>query len=128
MSFSTPVDEPVDNPPTWVARIARVAPPLVLVALVVTLGTAFGYVRTLIAFVLGGFVLWLGVSYFRAAGEVPPEPETADVSGAQLRYVCTMCGLELKVEVATTDRAPTHCREPMVLVRAGERLPPLRPV
>ena len=103
-------------------------PALVLVALAVTLGMAFGYLRTLIAFLIGGTVLWLGLSYFRAAGEVPPEPETADVSSSELRYVCTMCGLELKVEVATTDRAPTHCRESMVLVRAGDVPPPLRPV
>jgi hypothetical protein len=129
MSFSTPVDEPVDDAPRSLGnRLARALPPLALVALGVTLGIAFGYLRTLVAFLLGAAVLWLGVSYFRAAGEVPPDPETADVSSSELRYVCTMCGLELKVEVATTDRAPTHCRESMVLVRAGERPPPLRPI
>jgi hypothetical protein len=118
----------VDNRPGLGGRVLRALPGLVLVALAVVLGTAFGYLRTLVAFALGGAVLWLGVSYFRAAGEVPPDPETADVSSSELRYVCTMCGLELKVEVATTDRAPTHCREPMVLVRPGESPPPLRPV
>ena len=106
----------------------RLVPGLVLIAVAVTLGTAFGYVRTLVAFGFGGLLLWIGLSYFRAAGEVPPDPETADVSTSDLKYVCRMCGLELKVEVATTDRAPTHCREPMVLVRSEESPPPLHPV
>ena len=109
-------------------RILRTLPGLVLLALVITLGIAFGYLRALAALVFGGVILWLGLSYFRAAGEVPPDPETADVSSSELKYVCTVCGLELKVEVATTDRAPTHCRESMVLVRAEDVPPPLRPV
>ena len=109
-------------------RFLRTLPAAALVALAVCLGIAFGYVRALVGFVIAAAILWLGVSYFRAAGEVPPEPETADVSSSELKYVCSMCGLELKVEVATTDRPPTHCREPMVLVRAGESAPPLRPV
>jgi hypothetical protein len=111
----------------FLARAVRTLPALVLLALVVTLGIAFGYVRVLVAFLIGAAILWLGVSYFRAAGDVPPDPETADVSSSELKYVCSMCGLELKVEVATTDRAPTHCRESMVLVGAGDG-PPLRPV
>jgi hypothetical protein len=109
-------------------RLLRTLPPLVLLTAVVMLGIRFGYVRALAALVFGGFVLWLGVSYFRAAGEVPPDPETADVSSSELKYVCSVCGLELKVEVATTDRAPTHCRESMILTRAGDGAPPLRPV
>ena len=52
------------------------------------------------------------------------EPE--DVTTSDLAYVCPVCGLELKVEVATTDRAPTHCREKMELVDRSK--PPLRPV
>lgn len=128
MSFSTPVDEPVDEAPTAAQRALRVVPVLVLLALLITLGIAFGYIRVLVVFLVGATALWLGVSYFRAAGEVPPDPETADVSDSELRYVCTVCGLELKVEVATTDRAPSHCREKMVLVRAGDTPPPLRPV
>jgi hypothetical protein len=117
----------VDNAGGLAAKALRMLPGLVLVAVAVTLGMAFGYLRVLVAFLLGGTLLWLGLSYFRAAGEVPPDPETADVASFALKYVCTMCGLELRVEVATTDRAPSHCREPMVLVRADDG-PPLRPV
>ena len=88
---------------------------------------SFGYLRAGIAVVLFLVKAWLGLSYFRAAGEVPPDPEAENVSASELHYVCTMCGLELKVEVSTTGRAPTHCREPMVLV-GSEGKPPLRPV
>ena len=118
----------MDNDKGLAVRALRLLPGLVLIALAVMLGIAYGYLRAGVAFMLGGAVLWLGVSYFRAAGEVPPDPETADVSSSDLKYVCTMCGLELKVEVATTDRAPTHCRESMVLVGSGDGSPPLRPV
>jgi hypothetical protein len=59
--------------------------------------------------------MYLGFSYFRAAGEAPPEPEATRTEG-DLKYVCKVCGLELRVEVATTDAAPTHCREKMVPV------------
>jgi hypothetical protein len=50
---------------------------------------------------------------------IPPEPELADVSDYGLRYVCTMCGLELKVEKAAHDKPPSHCMEPMTLVDRG---------
>lgn len=108
--------------------LLRALPGLTLLVVGVLLGIAFGYVRALVALVFAAAILWLGLSYFRAAGDVPPEPEAEDVSEAALKYVCSVCGLELKVEVATTDRAPTHCREAMVLVRSGEAPPPLRPV
>jgi hypothetical protein len=99
---------------------------LALLVAVVMLGIAFGYLRALVALVFGGAVLWLGTSYFKAAGEVPPEPKAEDVSASALKYVCPVCGLELRVEVATTDRAPRHCREAMVLITEGT--PPLRGV
>ncbi|MFN2594402.1 MAG: hypothetical protein ABR579_05890 [Actinomycetota bacterium] len=96
-------------------------------ALLIALAHYFGYLRAAVAVVLFLAIAWLGLSYFRAAGEVPPDPEAENVSSSELHYVCTMCGLELKVEVSTTGRAPTHCREPMVLV-SSEGKPPLRPV
>jgi hypothetical protein len=92
------------------------------------LGVEFGFVRAAVAAAIFVIVLWLGLSYFRAAGEVPPDVEAEDVSSSGLRYVCSVCGLELKVEVATTDRAPTHCREPMVLVGGADPPPPLHAV
>jgi hypothetical protein len=109
--------------------VRRVGPgPLLVVAvLVVLLGRPFGYLRAGVALAMAGAILYVGFSYFRSAGEVPPDPEVEDVSDESLRYVCTMCGLELKVEVAASDRAPSHCREKMVLVQ-GRGRPPLKPV
>ena len=92
------------------------------------LGYFYGYGRAAIALLLAGVIVYLGFSYFTAAGQVPPDIETEDVSEEGLRYVCRMCGLELKVETATTDRAPTHCREKMELINVGGPPPPLRPV
>jgi hypothetical protein len=87
----------------------------------------FGVVRTLLALAMGLVIMVIGVKYTHSVVSSPPEPEVADVSEYGLRYVCTMCGLELKVEVAAKDRAPSHCMEPMVLVRTGGK-PPLTPV
>ena len=87
----------------------------------------YGVVRTLLAIAMSLVILVFGVKYIQSVVSSPPEPEIADVSEYGLKYVCTMCGLELKVEVAAKDRAPSHCMEPMVLVRTGGK-PPLRPV
>ena len=72
-------------------------------------------------------IAWVGISRLQKYRTIPPDPELTDVSEYGLKYVCTMCGLELKVEVAARDKAPTHCGEPMVLERTGGR-PPLRPL
>jgi hypothetical protein len=94
---------------------------LLLGLLYVPLSMQFGFLRTAIALLLALVTLWLGFSYFRAAVEVPAEAEPAQASG-DLKYVCKVCGLELRVEIATTDRAPTHCREPMVpITQSGLR-------
>ena len=101
---------------------------LVLLAIaLIGLGEAFGYVRAALA--IGAFLLLLsmGLRQIRSLANAPPEPEIADVGEYGLRYVCTMCGLELKVEVAARDKAPTHCMEPMKLVRVGGK-PPLTSV
>ena len=100
---------------------------MAVAVLIVLLGRPFGYVRAAVGLSMAAAILYVGLSYFRSAGEVPPDPEVEDVSDGSLRYVCTMCGLELKVEVAASDRAPSHCREKMVLVE-GRGRPPLKPV
>lgn len=97
-----------------------------LVAIVV-LGVPFGFGRAAVAVAMAAAILVFGSRYLRTIVTAPPEPEVSDVSDYGLRYVCTMCGLELRVEKAARDKAPSHCMEPMVLVREGGR-PPLRPV
>ncbi len=95
-------------------RGARLLPYLVVgVVFVGGLGPFFGFWRTTIAFAVAAPILALGIGYFRSAGSSPAEPEPEEVSAADIHYVCTVCGLQLKVIVATNDRPPTHCREPM---------------
>lgn len=89
---------------------------VILVALV-ALGPIFGFVRTGIALLIAGVLTYFGIRQVRSMMTNLPEPEVEDVSDYGLKYVCTMCGLELKVEIAARDRAPTHCMEPMELVR-----------
>ena len=96
--------------------------------LLLVLGYFYGFGRAAVAIAIAAVIIYLGFSYFSAAGNVPPDVEIEDVSEEGLRYVCRMCGLELKVETATTDRAPTHCREKMELVNVIPQQPPLRPV
>ncbi len=88
------------------------------VGLLVGLGQEFGYWRAVAAVAFFLLIARFGIRWIRSAVTSPPEPEIADVSEYGLRYVCTMCGLELKVEIAAKDRAPSHCMEPMVLVRS----------
>lgn len=83
----------------------------------VGLGLAFGFARALIAVTMFLVIAALGIRRVRKAVSLPPDPEIADVSDYGLKYVCTMCGLELKIETAARDRPPTHCMEPMVLVQ-----------
>lgn len=96
--------------------------------LLLVLGYFYGFGRAALALLGAGVILYLGFSYFSAAANVPPDVEEEDVSEQGLMYVCRMCGLELKVETATTDRAPTHCREKMELVNVAPSNPPLRPI
>ena len=88
---------------------------LILGVLYIVCGIGFGFVRAAIGLGLGLIVLWIGLSYFRAVGEEPPASDAEPTTG-DMKYVCKVCGLELRVEVATTDKAPSHCREPMVPV------------
>ena len=98
-------------------------------ALLVVLGEIYGYGRAATAVVGGWAMLYLGISYFRSAGDAPPDPTPNEVGDGDIRYLCTVCGLELKVEVAVGDRPPTHCREKMKLVEGppGAR-PSLHPL
>ncbi|HWC13598.1 MAG TPA: hypothetical protein VG929_03290 [Actinomycetota bacterium] len=109
----------------------RLAPsvPLALLSVVVVVvaGESFGYVRALVAVAMFAVLVSFGLRQLRGIANSPPEPELADVSEFGLKYVCSMCGLELRVEVAARDRAPTHCMEPMKLVRVGGK-PPLTTV
>ena len=109
-------------------RGARLLPFLVLGAVFVAgVGPFFGFWRAAIGFAVAAPVLAIGIGYFRSAGSSLPEPEAEEVSASDMRYICSVCGLELKVLIATNDRAPTHCREYMELVTVPGP-PPLKSV
>ena len=91
------------------------------------LGPSFGYWRALVGYLIAATILSLGIGYFRSAGQSAPETTAEEVGTSDLRYVCSVCGLELKVIVATNDKPPSHCREKMDLVTVSGS-PPLRPV
>ena len=94
---------------------------------VLVLGHFYGYVRAGIGVLMFGAILVIGGRFVHQMVVSPPEPELEDVSDYGLRYICEVCGLELRVEKASRDRAPSHCGEPMKLVREGGK-PPLRPL
>ncbi|MGH2693995.1 MAG: hypothetical protein ACRDJJ_04190 [Actinomycetota bacterium] len=96
-------------------------------AAVIGLGLAYGFLRAAIAVVMFAAIAVVGIRYLYSVLQAPPEPEVSDVSEYGLRYVCRMCGLELRVERAARDRPPTHCMEPMELVTESGK-PPLRPL
>ncbi len=81
-------------------------------------------VRLLLAVLMGMVILAIGIAWLRSmVNAPPPDAEPSDVSAHNLRYVCTMCGLELRVERAAIDKAPSHCGEKMVLVSEGGAAP-----
>ena len=94
---------------------------------VLLLGSFFGYIRAAVAVAMFFAIAVFGTRYLRFMVIAPPEPEITDVSRFGLKYVCQVCGLELRVEKAAKDRPPSHCAEPMVLTREDGK-PPLHPV
>lgn len=120
--LSTPVDSPVEKGISPLPFLAALA-----LAAVIALGPTFGFVRAAVGVLMFFAIATFGTRQVRSMMKAPPEPELADVSEYGLKYVCTMCGLELKIEVAAKDRPPSHCMEPMVLERTGGK-PPLRTV
>jgi hypothetical protein len=99
----------------------------VLVLLIALVAPSGGIFRVVAAGLMVVIIVGIGISRLVKYRTIPPDPEVTDVGEYGLKYVCSMCGLELKIEVAARDKAPTHCGEPMVLERTGGR-PPLRPI
>lgn len=93
----------------------------------VVAGELYGWGRALLAAVIFLAIVALSLRKLKRVTSVPPEPDLADVRAYDLRYVCSVCGLALKVEVAARDKPPTHCGEAMEMVTEGGRAP-LRPI
>jgi hypothetical protein len=105
----------------------RIAAVIIVGVVFALLGNAYGYMRAGIGVVMFVALAYAGIRWVQSAVSFRPDPEPTDVSDLGLKYVCRMCGLELKVEVAAKDAAPRHCMEPMELVRAGGA-PPLHSI
>jgi hypothetical protein len=110
-----------------VAPAVRVVAAVAVTAVFVLLGRSYGYVRAAVGIAMFVGLTYAGIRWIHSAVSSQPDAEPTDVSGYGLKYVCRMCGLELKVEVAAKEAPPRHCMEPMELVRTGGK-PPLRPV
>jgi hypothetical protein len=111
----------------WRRSAVRAAVALGAVAATFILGSFFGYVRSAFAVLMCLLIARFGIRFIHSMAIAPPEPEIADVSRYGLKYVCTMCGLELRVDKAARDNPPRHCMEPMELIREDGK-PPLHPV
>jgi DNA-directed RNA polymerase subunit RPC12/RpoP len=86
--------------------------------------------RVLIAVLIGGAILALGVWMFRAIafsrapadeGEEGPE----DVTELDVFFVCTECGTEFRVEKLGELQVPRHCGERMRVERRPRAAPDL---
>jgi hypothetical protein len=113
----------VDNP----ASAARWLLAGLGLAATVVLGQYYGYLRAAVGVLMFGAILIIGGRFVHQMVISPPEPELQDVTEQGLKYVCEVCGLEVRVEKASHDRPPRHCGETMTLVREGGA-PPLKPL
>lgn len=114
----------MDNPAPPGGRTLPLGLLALAVAMAVGLGIRFGALRAAIAVLMFLAIAVFGSRQIRSMMSIPPEPDVADIGDFGLRYICTMCGLDLKIEKAARDKAPTHCMEPMVLVRGDEVIRP----
>ena len=71
-----------------------------------------------IALLIGVTVWRLCLWFLRALASHPEQPNPGRVVEAMQDYLCTLCGTELTVKLASLSEtaAPRHCREEMVAV------------
>ncbi|HVE92367.1 MAG TPA: hypothetical protein VNE62_08735 [Actinomycetota bacterium] len=70
--------------------------------------------RAAVGLVVGGAgVLVVRRMLVALADPPPPAPEKVDAVVADVSYECTLCGTRLRLEVASTGKAPRHCGEQM---------------
>ncbi|HYU56816.1 MAG TPA: hypothetical protein VEO00_02035 [Actinomycetota bacterium] len=84
--------------------------------------------RVLIAFAIGGVILFVGYRFLRAIGAgagQAHEEEPEDVGDLDVFFVCAECGTEYKVTRLGELTVPRHCGEPMEVVRRPVQHPEL---
>lgn len=69
---------------------------------------------------LGGYALWkTGIGFLRSmTTPLPPPPPAGELRKINVRYRCSVCGLELRVQMAPDEDPPPprHCLEDMDIV------------
>jgi NhaP-type Na+/H+ or K+/H+ antiporter len=77
------------------------------------------HVRSLVIRALVGLTVGVVLTVFvrrmlGALGAAPPAaPQTVEAGSADIVYECAQCGTRLRLEVASTGKAPKHCGEEM---------------
>ena len=70
--------------------------------------------------VLGGLILWkVGIGMIRSlTTPLPPPPPEGELRKVNVRYRCSVCGLEIKMMLAPDEDPPPprHCLEDMDVV------------
>lgn len=81
---------------------------------------AFSTIVWVLAGVLMGVVLWKsGIGMLRAmTTPLPPPPPAGEMRKVNVRYRCSVCGLEIKLTLAPDEDPPPprHCLEDMDIV------------
>jgi len=70
--------------------------------------------------VLGGYAIWrIGMAFIRPMSAPMPEPPPAgEMRKVNVRYRCSVCGVEIKMTMAPDEDPPPprHCLEDMDIV------------
>ncbi|MBI1844309.1 MAG: hypothetical protein HYR89_06835 [Actinobacteria bacterium] len=76
-----------------------------------------GFVLKLaVALVVAYLVLKIGITMLRGFGQsVAEPPPPGELRKLRLRYRCSLCGMEIRVDLAASEipEAPRHCMEEM---------------
>jgi hypothetical protein len=67
-------------------------------------------------------IIRLGVFVLRALATPPPTPDEGELRKVNLKYLCTICGAEVRMTKAGEDLPPPprHCLEDMQLMAPVE--------
>ena len=84
------------------------------------MGTAF---RVAVAIGAVCLIFRVGLAMLKSfAQPVPEPPPPGEMRRVKLRYRCSLCGMEIRVDRALSEdpEPPRHCMEEMELVAAAE--------